>query len=735
MRLFIAEKHEVGQAIANTLGGARKGEGFYTCGDDVVTWCAGHMLELCPPEDYDEANKQWNLESLPIINIPWKYRVIQGRGKQFRVITNLIKQADEIVNAGDTDAEGQLLVDEILDYCNNRKPVKRILINDNNEKLIRRALDNLRDNQDFYGLYQSALARAVGDQLYGFNMTRLYTLKGREKGYDGVLSVGRVQTPILGLVVARDRLIAAHSKAYYYTVRGEFQSGDLTFPAVFCPPADAPLDEKGRMETAEYADAVVAACKGQPTDILSVDTQDKHEAAPLPYDLLELQVDASRKFGIKADKTLKITQELRERKLITYNRSDCRYLNDENHQDAPDVLATVAENAPMFAPFIEQANPALKSRAFNNANVTAHHAIIPTQGKGDIDKLTEQQRNIYLLICRAYIAQFWPLKESKVTTVELEVTGHRFRAKNTQVVSPGWSQLYKNDKDNQEIESEEGEDSTAVDLKALSPGAEALCQDCTAEKKETKPPKPYTEATLLKDLKRVAKYVSDPEIAKLLRDKDKDKKGESGGIGTPATRDSFIVKLKDRGFITEKGKYLVSTQLGQDFYDILPHTATAPDMTALWHQQQKDIEAGNIELQQFLDGLVASVSNEVSEVKTKGLNIKVEGHDCPTCKKSLLRKRKGEFGTFWSCRSYPDCQASFPDKGGKPDFTPKPKTTAGEATDHSCPECDAGKLVKRSGKSKKTKKPYTWYGCDQFPTCKARFFEKDGKPDIETTTA
>ncbi|MEW5250881.1 DNA topoisomerase 3 [Microbulbifer discodermiae] len=729
MRLFIAEKHEVGQAIAKTLGNPQRGDGCYTCGDDVITWCAGHMLELSSPEDYDAANKEWTLKSLPIINIPWKYRIIEGREKQFRIIQKLIKQADVIVNAGDTDAEGQLLVDEILDYCDNQKPTQRILINDNNEKLIRRALDNLKDNRDFYGLYQSALARAVGDQLYGFNMTRLYTLKGREKGVDGVLSVGRVQTPILGLVVARDRAIAGHSKVFYYNVKGQFSVDAVDFAAVFQPPEDAPLDDKGRIASQDYAQGIAGACKGQPATITGAETKDKQDAAPLPYDLLELQVDASRKFKIKADKTLAITQALREKKLITYNRSDCRYLNDENHQDAPDVLATIADNAPMFAPFIDKADPSRKSRAFNNANVTAHHAIVPTQGKGNIEALSEQERNIYLLICRAYIAQFWPLKESKVTTVDLEVSGHRFRAKNTQVMAEGWSALYKNDKDNQEIDSDDGgEEATTANLATLSPGAAGQCIDCRSEQQETKPPKPYTEATLLKDLKRVAKYVEDPLIAKLLRDKDKDKKGESGGIGTPATRDSFIVKLKERGFIEEKGKNLVSTKLGQDFHDTLPRKATAPDMTALWHQQQKDIEAGNIPLQAFLDELVATVTQEVTEVKERGLDIRVEGVNCPTCKQHLLRRIKGKKGFFWACRGYPDCRASFPDKGGKPDFSPK--APAGETTAHACPDCDNGKLIKRRGKSKKTKKPYTWYGCDQFPACKARFFEKDGKPEI-----
>ncbi|MCH9690953.1 MAG: DNA topoisomerase 3 [Gammaproteobacteria bacterium] len=729
MRLFIAEKHEVALAIANALGRAVKKTGHYACGDDLITWCAGHMLALCSPEDYNQAHKKWTLASLPIINIPWKYRVIEGRAKQFGIIQALIKRAHIIVNAGDADAEGQLLIDEILTYCGNKKPVKRILINDNNEKLVQRALHNLRDNRDFYGLYQAALARAVGDQLYGFNLTRLYTLKGRERGHDGLLSVGRVQTPILGLIAARDSAIAAHKKAFYYTVKGQFTVTNIHFPALFCPPADAPLDDKGRIESADYARQIADACRGQPASVVKAETKDKYDPAPLPYDLLELQVDASRKFSIKADLTLQITQQLREKKLITYNRSDCRYLNDENHRDATDVLTAVATNAPLFAPFIAKADTEYKSRAFNNAKVTAHHAIVPTQNSSGLNTLNDHQRKIYLLICRAYIAQFWPLKHSKVTMVNIDVAGHRFRTTNTQVIKPGWSTLYKNDKGNQEIAKLENTDVTSASLSQLHNSAQGHCTACESEKKETIPPQPYTEASLLKDLKRVAKYVKNPKIAKLLRDKDKGKEGESGGIGTPATRDSFIVKLKQRGFIAEQGKHLVCTKLGREFCAILPPIATAPDLTALWHQQQKDIEQGKIPLRTFLEGLVSTVSAQVAEVKEKGLNIKLQGFNCSSCNQSTLRRIKGKKGYFWACRRHPECNASFADKAGKPDFAPQPQATASDSSNHTCPECKKGRLIKRASKSKKTKKTFNWFGCNQFPACKARFFERDGKPE------
>lgn len=727
-RIFIAEKHEVAKAIADTLGITSKGDGVYYCGNDGVTWCAGHMLELCSPEDYDERYKKWDLNDLPIVHIPWKYKPIKGRAKQLKIIKGLIDKAAVVVHAGDTDAEGQLLVDEILETYGVTKPVKRILINDNNERMIKKSLADLRDNQEFYGLSQSALARSVGDQLYGFNMTRLYTLKAKEKGATGVFSVGRVQTPILGLIVRRDRDIANHNKAFYYTVSGQFSVNSIEFKAVFKPSEDAPLDDANRITSEQYAENVVVAVFSKVATITEAKTVDKSEPPPLPYDLLELQADASRKYGIKPDQTLALTQQLREKKLITYNRSDCRYLNEEQHEDASLVLEAISKNAPSLAGSCSTAQPSIKSRCFNNDNVTAHHAIIPTEGRGSIDDLSENERHIYLLIARQYIAQFWGNKQSKVTTVLVEVESHIFKARSTEIVNAGWSRLYKNDKDNDEVHNAKSDDEVDTPLNTLEQGNTGKCLSAQNDKKETKPPKHYTQASLLKDLKRVAKYVTDPEIAALLRDKDKSKKGEQGGIGTPATRDSFVVKLIERGYVQEKGKNIVSTDMGQSFHDSLPLFATQPDLTALWHEQQKDIEAGTKETYSFLNELVSTVSEHIDEIKAGELNINVDTHECPSCKQGLLTRRKGKYGYFWPCNRYPECKASFPDKAGKPNFTPKPKV---EESEYTCKEC--GKpLNRRKSRSKKGKKKiFYWYGCSGFPECEATYFEKNGKPNFQ----
>lgn len=726
-RIFVAEKHDVAKAIADVLGITSKKDGFYECGQDGVTWCAGHMLELCSPEDYDERFKKWSLDHLPIINVPWKYKVIQGRGKQLKIIKDLMIKAKTIVHAGDTDGEGQLLVDEILEFYRIEKPVKRVLINDNNERLVKRAIDNLRDNNEFFGLSQAALARSVGDQLYGFNMSRLYTLKAQQQGADGVFSVGRVQTPILGLVVNRDREIAAHKKHTYCVLQGFFQFDSLEFPAIYKTPESAPVDDKGRVTDKAFIEDVASACEGQLATITQAATKTKTDQPPLPYDLLELQADAFRKFGIKPDQALKLTQQLREKKLITYNRSDSRYLSDEQHQDAPIVLSAIAKSAPLLAGACGSANADIKSRCFNSDNVTAHHAIIPTEANYSVDSLTENERQLYLLIARQYVAQFWEPKVSEVTTIEIECAGHSFKATSTKIINPGWSRLYKNDQDNEEINQKAGDDEVSLNLTDLVSNQRGQCTSTLIDEKETTPPKHYTIATLLKDLKRVAKYVKDPEIAALLRAKDKDKKGESGGIGTPATRDTFIVKLQDRGYLAEKGKFLISTEVGQEFFDALPAFATQPDMTALWHGQQQEIEKGTLDTNSFINDLVRSVTEHVGEIKGGKLNIKAaEGVKCPNCSDGSLRRRKGAGkGFFWGCSGYPTCTTSSPDKRGLPDLKPKAKA---DVTDFECQECDS-KLVRRV--STKKKKKTIWYGCSGFPKCKQTYFDNGGKPDYK----
>jgi len=736
MRLFIAEKPELAKAIVAALGGGRRQEGYIDCGQDKVTWCFGHMLSLYDPEDYDPQYKQWQMVHLPIVHLPWKKKITSDKKKQVGIIKDLLQQAKAVVHAGDPDEEGQLLVDELLTYLKCKVPVKRILINDNNTQIVKKALASLRDNQEFAGLSASAEARSVADQTYGYNMTRLYTLAAQQKGRQGVLSVGRVQTPILGLVVRRDRLNAAHQKSLFYTIKGHFD-----FPSVEAVIAKYKVqegdlvDEKNRLMDKTFAHQLAERVSGQPAIIQSTGTKDKQQAAPLPYNLLKLQADASRKFGFKPDQVLSITQSLREKhKLITYNRSDCEYLSDEQHKDAAAVLAAIAGTAPFLANAASTANPSLKSKAFNSKKVSAHHGIVPTQTTGNFDKLSPAEQKIYQLIARAYVAQFFPLREYQETKTVIECERHpvtnqplQFTTGSKVTITPGWLVLYKNDQDNDEV-SEENEAAFTGDLRALQQDQQGQCQSAEALEQETKPPALYTMSSLLKDLTRTAKYIEDPALRKLLQEKDKDKAGEHGGIGTPATRSTIIKNLFDRGFLQEKGKKIISTDLGKEFFDLLPEKATRPDMTALWHEQQKEIEQGTLPVNQFIEGLVTYLQEEIDQIKNHGLAIQSQGTACPQCKQGVLGRRKGKKGFFWGCSQYPECRALYPDKNGKPELNAQPKPKPMIFSEYTCKDCGKG-LIRRA--SKKNKKQFFW-GCSGYPDCKKIYFDRAGNPLYDT---
>jgi len=721
MRLFIAEKPDLARAIVEGLGGGSRQTGYFDCGNDYVTWCFGHMLQLLDPEDYDARYKTWSMDDLPIAHIPWRKQPAGDKKDQLKIITGLLKQADSVVHAGDPDDEGQLLVDEILEYAKCRAPVMRLLINDNNTAVVRRAFANMRDNREFAGLSAAAEARSVGDQLYGYNLTRAYTLAARKAGYQGVLSVGRVQTPILGLVVRRDREFEAHTKSFYYIVAGQFRIQGLEFPARYQIADGDPVDDKGRLIDPVHANSIADAVRGKSARIVSADTKQKEQHPPLPYNLLKLQTDASRKFGFKPDQTKDITQTLRDKhRLITYNRSDCEYLSEEQHADAPQVLAAIAATAPILAPVAQRADPALKSRAFNSAKVSAHHGIIPTEATADLSKLTDGEQKIYLLIARAYIAQFWPKHQYDQTDILVESEGHRFAVRSNVTTRAGWLTLYKNDAGNEDLEGDE--DTLAADLRNARAEQQGTCVEATAEQMETKPRPLYTMATLLADLTRVAKYVRDDRLRKLLIEKDKGKEGEHGGIGTPATRDTIIATLFERGYLAEKGKNIVSTPTGREFYDCLPDQAKYPDMTALWHEQQKAIQVGEHNAESFVRELLAYIGEEVDAVKVNGIGIKTDTHLCPDCGRPLRRiKKKGKNEFFWGCTGFSEgCKYACEDKAGKP----VPKEAAAVSTLHKCMACGKG-LTRRPSK----KRGVFWWGCSSYPACDKTYPDIKGRPD------
>lgn len=643
-RLFIAEKPALGAVIAEALGNTVRKDGYIQCGNDAVTWCVGHVLELAPPEEHNPSYAKWNIADLPLKIRPHKLQPKPATEKQFNVIKHLISQSQILVNAGDLDDEGQLLIDEVIEFCNAKQPVKRVLINDLNVSAAKKALGNLKDNREFYGLSQKALARSIGDQLYGFNMTRAYTLAAQAKnGGKLVLSVGRVQTPILGLIVTRYLANKDHQASFFYAANGHFDFSGSNIKARYVPSEQAPVDDKNRIIDESFANTLISDCKGQIVTVKTHILEDKQTLAPLPFALLDLQAAMSKKHGLSAQETLDLTQSLREKhKAITYNRSDCNYLSSDQFADAEQTLAMLEGVFPNLSGL--NIDKSQKGRAFNDANVSAHTAIIPTTTQPNVSAMSAAEKQVYQAIVEQYVAQFLPARTYKQCKVEFAVLDHHFVTTATQTTALGWSSLLGNTSDD---DSEaEAEDTPYNALSVLKPLQAGQCENVTVSKEKTKPLPLYTEATLLKDLQRVAKYVKDPKIKQLLKDKDAGKKGESGGIGTPATRAAMLETLKRRGFYIEKSKKIEPTPLGIEFYRALPEIATNPDMTALWHEQQTAIEQGEMTVDQFLDALEGFIADQITNIDVGSISVPPKQaasaltSTCPDCSGELVNTAK-----------------------------------------------------------------------------------------------
>lgn len=741
MKLYIAEKPDVAKAICAGLGGGFKQlDGYYQhpVKGDTVTWCFGHMLALKEPNEIDAIYEKWSMQTLPIPPfLPAQRKVSKDKVKQVKIIKELVGKAKTIVNAGDPDEEGQLLVDELLRFVGNRKPVMRVLINDNTPAVVQKALANLRPNSQFEHLGWIAESRVIADQLFGYNLTRAYSLSEQAKTGDFVtLHIGRVQTPILGLVVRRDRENASHKKSFYYVVQGNFIVNGIAFTAKYQPKDSDPIDDKGRLIDKNFAQNLANLLSNRHAKILVATTTAKADPAPLPYNLIKLQADASRLYGISAKDTDQITQSLREKHhLITYNRSDCQYLSDEQFADVGAVLNGIIGTLPNSQGVCQNANQAQKGRAFNSSKVSAHHAIIPTQTQANWSDLTANEQHIYKLIARSYIAQFYPPYEYDETKLTLDVVvngiPHQFSATARFDKSFGWKTLYRKDPTNEEVATDE--DTQLADFRSLISGMSGQSGQINSTECQTKPKPLYTEETLLKDLTQVAKYVKDSNLAKTLKDKDKDKQGEHGGIGTPATRATIMDKLFDNGYLEYKGKSVISTKKAQDLYDKLDDIVRFPDMTAIWHDEQKDIKNEQdvfVFIRKMMSDTITPTITTIKASYVKPTPKEKPSSPCPKCGR-LMYLNDGKFGKYWGCSGWNDsqnpCKHTMNEKDGKPvEKEVKPKNL----TEFNCKKCGSP-LTRFDGTSKKTGKPFTKFSCSNFPKCKESYWGKDGKPDFD----
>ena len=709
MRLFIAEKPSMAAEISKCLPGplSRK-DGYIITGGGVVTWAFGHILRQAEPAEYDEKYKKWRMEDLPIIPETWNLLVVESCRKQFAIIEGLIREATEIVHAGDPDREGQLLIDEVLDYLQNEKPVHRILLNALDEKSIKKAIQTLRENSDFYNLKQSALARARADWLIGMNLSRAYTLAAQRAGHRTTLPVGRVKTPTLALVVRRERELAAFKPEEYYTIKADFKHANGTFTAYWKPGEEQPgRDSEGRLTDNAVAKALVNKLKSCLIGkIVSCDTAEKKDAQRLPLSLSALQVMAGKKFGYDPQLVLDTAQTLYERKLSTYPRSDCDFLPESQHSDAAVILGNLEESSQSdLAGWAAEADRTIQSRAWNDKKITAHHAIIPTTEKCNFASLNDTQKNIYFLIAQSYIAQFFPVHVYNQTRVELEHSEELFTASGRVVVELGWKKLFTADPDDKEDKKEED----GGMLPAMAQGDNAELLGVKADKKSTKPPVRFTAATLLAAMKEIHKYVKNPDLKKRLKD--------VSGIGTEATRATIIKELIDRRFLQEekKKKFLIPTDSAYLLIDALPDEMTYPDSTALWENILHRMAEGSENLAVFLEQQAQFTSTLCNIAKEQSMPLK-EGHVCPQCGQGVLQQRNGRNGAFWGCSRYPECRGAYDDDQGKP-----------KTPEHSCPRCRQGSLLLRKGKNG------DFWGCTRFPACRATWDDDQGKPRMTVT--
>jgi len=737
MRLYIAEKPSLAQAIIEGLGGkaaqADKQRGFHQHGTDVVTWCYGHMLELYDPEDYDKKYATWSLDDLPIAAVmPPKLKPKKEAQTQLKIISQLMAKADTIVQSCDPDEEGCLLGDEILTYFKNTKPVERLIVADLNLKPMQKALANLRPNAEFALMTQSALARSIGDQLFGYNLTRAFTLKAREKGYESVLSIGRVQTAVLGLINSRTLANQTHTESFYYLLTGKFDLGNGIVNAKYRPTDAVSVDEKGRIISELDAVLVKNDCTMKEAIIQDVSTAPVSKSAPLPFNLSNLQQTCAKQFGYSAEQTLNIAQKLYETfKLITYPRSDCRYLSDEHYASSNEILAAISATSKSLANNASNADTHLKHSAFNASKITAHHAIIPTEKKGENITLTTEERTVYELVAKQFVALFYPDSVRQNTRVSFACGTYPFLATQSVMTAQGWEALFR--KELAESHDEDEEPASDIDLSTLQANTQCQCQDVVIDQKKTTPPKYFFESSLLAAMTRAAKFIEDPELRKALEAKDKDNSAENGSIGTEATRASILSKIAKNPLVTivsEKGykeKIWKTTPQGQEFCALLPKEIIAPDISAQWAQQQDLIRNGQSDVNAFITQLDQYIAGRVNDVITHGVSITVKDKiHCPHCQVGFLIKRKSKTGFFWGCNRFPVCKQYYDDNKGQPllEKVTKTKPTVTHSTTEFCKQCGSA-LIRRPAK----KEGVFWWGCSGFPKCTIRYFDTNGKPD------
>ncbi|WP_340609725.1 DNA topoisomerase III [Xenorhabdus bharatensis] len=651
MQLYLCEKPSQARDIANVLGVKQRGQGFLFSTRIIVTWAIGHLLEVAAPEQYGEQfGPPWRMEVLPVLPVQWQWTVKKEAADQFAVIRQLLKQVDEVIIATDADREGEVIARELLEYCRFSGAVRRLWLSALDDTSIRQALAAILPGEQTEALYQAGLGRARADWLTGINLTRLYTLKAQALGFGEVLSIGRVQTPTLALVVSRDKDIANFVPKPYWQVMANLEKDTVRFQAKWLP-ATEEGDEENRCTREAVAQAVQQCCQ-QATQATVMAVSKKREKTPPPlcFDLGTLQQTASRLWGMGASQVLTIAQSLYEtHKATTYPRTDCGYLPVSMQADIPVVLTALTRTDPAMIDTISQLDEQQVSWVWNDKKITAHHAIIPTRHAFDLTRLTTDELQVYQLIRQHYLAQFLPPQETDVTEVTLDIGGQCFRAKGRVNVTTGWKALFM------ENFAEDQEKSEAdSSLPRFHQGERCRIIAARIQPLHTKPPAPFTEGTLIAAMKNAASLVSDPQLKQVLR--------ENAGLGTEATRAGILDTLFKRRLIERKKKAIQSTPLARELIAGLPEVLTSPGMTALWEQSLEDIAQGKTSLAVFMQKQAQWLLHLVERGKAQPLHLTLpKTPDCPNCG-SRMRQRQGKTSPFWGCVNYPGCKGMLNDK-------------------------------------------------------------------------
>ena len=633
MIVCVAEKPSVGAYIANVLGAKQRKDGYFEGNGYQVTWTFGHLCALLDPQEYSDQWKAWSLSSLPMIPARFSIKVSGDEGvhKQFNVIKNLIAEADEVINCGDAGQEGELIQRWVYQQAGCKCPVKRLWVNSLTEDAIRDGFQQLKDQTEYQHLYEAGLMRAIGDWLLGMNATRAYTIRyaqgtGRNRQ---VLSVGRVQTPTLALVVKRQAEIENFKPRTYWELKTTYR--DTLFNA------QIPVEEdEYAITSAEQGEALVDSIKDLPFVINSVEKKKGLEFAPKLYDLTSLQVDCNKKFAFSAEQTLQLIQSLYEKRVTTYPRVDTTYLSDDIYPKVPGILAGIKDFYPQVTPLLGAKLPKSK-KVFDNKKVTDHHAIIPTGQRPD--NLTADEKKVYELVALHFIAVFYPECEVSNTTVLAKAGDIDFKVTGREVIKPGWRVVFANLTPT--LSQGEGEDSqdspdsldssgTQKSLPAFVKG-ESGAHIPQLKEKTTTPPKYYTEATLLRAMETAGKTVENDELREAMKE---------NGIGRPSTRAAIIEKLYQRKYIVKQGKSLRATETGINLIHlIISPLLKSAELTGLWEKKLREIERGEYTAQQFLDELKNMTSDVIRDVKTNKA-----GMLCPVCRQGLIIRGNTRYG-------------------------------------------------------------------------------------------